>query len=31
MVKRYAGLHYNDAEVRIKSLAITKTNVRLWS
>lgn len=26
MVKRYAGLHCNDAEVRIKSLAITKTD-----
>lgn len=26
MVKRYAGLHYNDAEVRIKSLTITIRN-----
>jgi len=26
VVKRYAGLHYNDAEVRIKSLTITIRN-----
>ena len=29
MVKRYAGLHCNDAEVRIKSLAITRPEIYL--